>query len=277
MNTEAAKANGSVIVRDVAGQKELRAVEDLQREVWGIPDIEVVPMTQIIAAKEAGGILIGAFDGDRMVGFAYGFVGLEQGRFTHHSHMLAVLPRYRDRSLGQALKLAQREQAAAQGLEAMTWTFDPLQSLNAHFNFSKLGVESDRYLVDLYGTDAASFLHKTGTDRLWVTWDLKKDPGSPPADAADIDPTLTPLVSFGDDELPVTAGADDALRTGRALIEIPSDINELAQRRHGSGVLWRAATRAAFCLAFERGFTARGFYRKTHHPARPGVYVLERA
>ena len=86
--------------------------------------------------------------------------------------MLAVRPEYRNSNLGYRLKLAQRERALASGLTRMTWTFDPLQSLNAHFNFAKLGVVSDRYEVNFYGEETSSFLHRTGTDRLWVSWPL---------------------------------------------------------------------------------------------------------
>ena len=161
-----------IVVRDIDGQAELRSVEELQKEVWGVPDLDVVPLTQLVAAKASGGVLLGAFDKKILIGFAYGFAGFEHGRTTHHSHMLAVKPAYRSHSIGYRLKLAQRDFVRAQGIEEMTWTFDPLQSLNAYFNFNRLGVVSDRYLVDFYGAEAASFLHQTGTDRLWVTWDL---------------------------------------------------------------------------------------------------------
>lgn len=169
-----AKAHGSpdIVVRDIDGQAEMRAVEELQKEVWGLPDLDVVPLTQLVAAKASGGILLGAYDRETLVGFVYGFAGYEGGRATQHSHMLAVKPVYRNLNLGYRLKLAQREIALSQGISEMTWTFDPLQSLNAYFNFNRLGVVSNRYLVDFYGTDSASFLHRNGTDRLWVTWPL---------------------------------------------------------------------------------------------------------
>src|SRR5688572_29010558 len=140
MNTKTfATEMTNIIVRDIEGQRELRAVEELQKDVWEVPDLDVVPLTQLVAAQAAGGVLLGAFDGDNLVGFAYGFVGFEDERITHHSHMLAVRPDYRNFNLGQRLKMAQRERVLSQGINLMTWTFDPLQSLNAYFNFSKLG------------------------------------------------------------------------------------------------------------------------------------------
>jgi predicted GNAT superfamily acetyltransferase len=121
------------------------------------------------ATLAAGGVLVGAFDGDRMVGFVYGFGGVEDGQFSLHSHMAAVLPEYQNRDVGLLLKQAQRERTLTLGLDRITWTFDPLQSRNAHFNFKKLGVYCDRYFVDFYGAETSSFLHSLGTDRFFVT------------------------------------------------------------------------------------------------------------
>src|SRR6185295_12270842 len=97
-----------------------------------------VPFSLLVATRELGAILVGAFEGSLLIGFAYSLVGREHEHMVHHSHMLAVRPAYRNLNLGYKLKLAQRERALTQGITRMTWTFDPLQSLNAHFNFAKL-------------------------------------------------------------------------------------------------------------------------------------------
>ncbi|MFZ0747874.1 MAG: GNAT family N-acetyltransferase, partial [Pyrinomonadaceae bacterium] len=152
----------------------MREVETLQKEVWQSDDRDVVPLNILAATREVGAILLGAFDGPALVGFAYSFVGREKDRLVHHSHMLAVTPSHRNLNLGYRLKLAQRDRALAQGIDTMTWTFDPLQSLNAHFNFAKLGVLADTYKVNFYGETTSGFLLQIGmgTDRLWVTWRL---------------------------------------------------------------------------------------------------------
>ncbi|MGH9915809.1 MAG: GNAT family N-acetyltransferase, partial [Pyrinomonadaceae bacterium] len=154
----------SIIIRDIELFSEMREVEALQREVWACEDRDLVPLSIFAATKEVGAILIGAFDGSSLVGFAYGFVGYEKGHVMHHSHMLAVSPSYRNFNLGHRLKLAQRERALAQGITRMSWTFDPLQSLNAHLNFAKLGVVADTYKINFYGEATSSFLHQIGTD-----------------------------------------------------------------------------------------------------------------
>ena len=139
----------NLLIRAIDSLDEVRRVEELQKEVWGMQDRDIVPLTEMVAVRDSGGQLIGAFDGEDLVGFVYGFVAMERGRTVHHSHLLAVKPSYRGADVGYRLKLAQRERVLAQGLGHMTWTFDPLQSVNAHFNFGKLGVVSDQYKIDL--------------------------------------------------------------------------------------------------------------------------------
>lgn len=161
------------------------AVEELQNTIWNVVDREIVPALHFIPATTVGAILLGAFDGHRLVGFAYGFPGFEDGERIIHSDMLAVLPDYRSQGLGRRLKLAQRDAALAAGVHRITWTFDPLQSRNAHFNFHRLGVTSDRYLRDFYGK-TTSPLHRVGTDRLWVVWDLDRASGPGPRASGDL-------------------------------------------------------------------------------------------
>ena len=155
---------------------EYHAVEDLQKEAWGFNDLDIVPAATLVATQWAGGMVLGAFDGNLMIGFAYGFPAYEDGRASMHSHMLAVKPEYRNAQAGFNLKLAQRDFVLSKGLDEITWTFDPLQSLNAHLNFAKLGVISKRYIVNFYGESTSSPLHQGfGTDRLWVRWLLESD------------------------------------------------------------------------------------------------------
>ena len=160
----------AIVIRDIESFDEMRAVEELQKEVWEFADLDVVPRTIFVASREVGAVLVGAYDGPALVGFVYGFPGYENGQGVHHSHMLAVKPEYRSSNLGYKLKLAQRDRVLAQHINQITWTFDPLQSRNAYFNFAKLGVIAGSYRVDFYGAATSSFLHQAGTDRLWVSW-----------------------------------------------------------------------------------------------------------
>ena len=259
----------NIQIREITDWGQIRAVEELQKEVWGTPDLDVVPSTQLVAAREAGGVLLGAFAGETLVGFVYGFPSFERGQLAHHSHMLAVKPEFRNLDLGRRLKLAQREHVLAQGIDLISWTFDPLQSVNAYFNFSKLGVVADRYLVNFYGDDAASFLHQTGTDRLWVSWFVS---------SARVSSRVQGEVAVNVEDAPllVSVTTDQSPQRNEFVkdhdhvaIEIPSQIDALSRE---TGWRWREETRWAFTAALKAGYFVDSFVREK----QCGKYLLTR-
>ena len=271
-----------IIIRNIEALSELRGVEELQREVWGPED--VVPLTHLIAAREVGGLLIGAFDGRELVGFVYGFTGQESGHWTIHSHMLAIKPAYRDHDLGYRLKLAQREQSLARGFARVTWTFDPLQSRNAHLNFGKLGVISDQYKINFYGDESPSLLHRhVGTDRLWVTWLLRSSRvlrrlearRSAAALPSEIEGAVK-LVEADADGAPISRTVAEGIFSEHALIEIPYDLGSLQQHDPEKAAAWREITRRAFTDAFAAGFIVTDFHRRSREGQRQGAYLLSR-
>ncbi|HYT32654.1 MAG TPA: GNAT family N-acetyltransferase, partial [Thermoanaerobaculia bacterium] len=161
-------------VRDVEGIAEMRRVGELQQRIadW---NEHTAPLVQLIASCEVGAILIGAFDGESLAGFVYGFPGYRGGRRIVHSHMLAVDPGYRQLDLGYRLKVAQRERAIAEGVDEITWTFDPLRSMNAYLNVNRLGVVAESYRPAYYGESCAAAARHIGTDRIWVRWQLDSE------------------------------------------------------------------------------------------------------
>jgi predicted GNAT superfamily acetyltransferase len=263
------------LIRDVEREAEHHAIEEIQKEAWGFNDLDIVPAATLIATQHAGGIVLGAFEGDCMIGFAYAFPAFEEGRTSMHSHMLAVRSEYRNCDAGSYLKLAQRECVLEKGLDEITWTFDPLQSLNAHLNFSKLGVVSRRYLVNFYGEASSSPLHQGfGTDRLWVSWLLNSDrvkqciSRTPLHRAAKIveasnDPGsfLQSALIYSEGGRPLLGDFGGGLSANRCTIEIPHDINSIKEREPKLGAEWRTATRAAFLAAIEAGFLVENFVR----------------
>ena len=269
-------------IREARTEDEFHAIEDLQRAAWQFSDLDVVPFAILIASQWAGGVVLVAFEGETMIGFAYGFPGYEHGRVSIHSHMLAVKPEVRNFQAGFYLKLAQREWALGKGLNEITWTFDPLQSLNAHLNFAKLGVVSDRYIVNFYGESSSSPLHQGfGTDRLWVRWPLdserverrinKKERPLPP-DSSLSDHTLVYL-ERGE---PKANEFGRVLAGSRCLIEIPHDITAFKQREPAAAAKWRAATRAAFQAALGAGFVVEEMLKVEGQPEPRWFYLLER-
>lgn len=276
-------------IRDVEGEAEFHAIEDLQKEAWQFSDLDTVPAATLIATQHAGGVVFGAFDGDLMIGFAYAFAAFEGGRTSLHSHMLAVKPDYRNCHAGFYLKLAQRACALEKGLDEITWTFDPLQSLNAHLNFTKLGVISNRYIPNFYGEATSSPLHSGfGTDRLWVRWLLNSDrvrrrssidasrrAGSISLNPSDVDAVIGSALIHSEGLRPLL-GDFASLSGTRCAIEIPHNINALKESEPGLGVEWRKATRAAFLAALDDGFFAEDFVRIEGIDAPRWFYLLKK-
>jgi predicted GNAT superfamily acetyltransferase len=268
-----------IVIRDIERMSETREVEALQKDVWGSSDLDVVPLTLLVASREVGGILVGAYDGPQLVGFVYGFPGQEKGQVVHHSHMLAVRPSHRNSSLGCHLKLAQRERVLAQGIKRITWTFDPLQSLNAYFNFAKLGVVADTYKINFYGDTTSSFLHQIGTDRLWVSWLLDSRRVHERVEDTEPRPLLSherspPLVEVGLGDAPAKNNSSGLLGQERLSIEIPADINALQNENPRLAAEWREATRRAFTDAIAAGYLVEDFYRSKSKNHSVGVYLL---
>jgi predicted GNAT superfamily acetyltransferase len=161
------------VIRAVFEHKEFQQCVDLQVSVWGYSDGEVVPRRMFLLAQRIGGQVLGAFVGDEMVGFAMALPGYRDGSSYLHSHMLAVLPEYRNFGLGRRLKLAQRDDAIARGFELMEWTFDPLEIKNAYLNLARLGAICRRYQPDFYGPSTSPLQGGLPTDRLYAEWWLR--------------------------------------------------------------------------------------------------------
>jgi len=149
---------------------------ELEREVWGGNDRDLVPSTIFVVADETGGQVFGAYDGQagwRMVGFTLAMVGLHGERRYLHSHMTAVVPEYQNRGIGRMLKLFQREEALRRGIELVEWTFDPLEIRNAYFNLVRLGAVVRRYRANVYGITSSPLHGGLPTDRLLAEWWLE--------------------------------------------------------------------------------------------------------
>lgn len=250
----------TIVIRDIETVDEMHEMEQLQREIWGVSELDVLPALVLRPQKEVGATLIGAFAGGRMVGFVFGFPGILNGETIIHSDMLGVSSEYRSQNVGYLLKLAQRSAALKLGVKRITWTFDPLQSRNAHLNFSKLGVIADRYLVNYYG-ETSSFLHRAGTDRLWVSWLLDKDRVASQIDLHQI-PALIRVSQTGE---PVVN--TDNTDNRQLIIEIPGEPNP---------ELWREPTRAAFTGALNAGYIIKDFYVVERNDQKIGAYFLTR-
>jgi predicted GNAT superfamily acetyltransferase len=176
-NPDLMKQNPSTDIRieSLTTLEHLERCVILQIEVWGYSDGDVIPRRMFVVAQRIGGQVMGAFDGDTLVGFAMSLPGFRNGHPYLHSHMLAVLPQYRNAGIGRRLKLAQRDDAIAKGFDLMEWTFDPLEIRNAHLNISRLGAIARRYQPDFYGPSSSPLQGGLPTDRLYAEWWLNSD------------------------------------------------------------------------------------------------------
>jgi predicted GNAT superfamily acetyltransferase len=228
-----------IAVRKCEGIEEFQRCVDLQREIWGEADIEVEPATLFVVAAETGGQVLGAFDGERMVGFTLAIVGFTDGVVFLHSHMTGVLAQYRDRGVGRALKLFQREEALGRGIRLIVWTFDPLEIRNAHFNLNRLGAIARKYLTNLYGLTTSPLHRGLPTDRLWAEWML--DSGRVVA---------------------AVSGLGKEAGTAPATIALPGELETWKLRDTAAVARVQTRVREEFAGWFARGYAAVGM-RKT--------------
>ena len=171
---EATRALGNdAVVRRCEGSEELQAAFAMQKEVWGFSDSDMIPLRLFVVAQKIGGQVLGAFDDGQLIGFALGIPGMRNGHPYMHSHMLAVKDSYRNSGIGRRLKLYQREDALARGVELIEWTFDPLEIKNAFLNLEKLGAIARRYNINQYGNTSSPLHGGLPTDRLTAEWWLK--------------------------------------------------------------------------------------------------------
>jgi predicted GNAT superfamily acetyltransferase len=166
-------AKDNLEIRSLTTLEQFERCVVLQLEVWGYSDGDLIPRRVFLVAQRIGGQVLGAFDGETIVGFAMALPGYRDGHAYLHSHMLAVLPEYRNSGLGRSLKLAQRDDAVARGFDLMEWTFDPLEIKNAHLNIARLGAICRRYKADFYGPSSSPLQGGLPTDRLYAEWWLR--------------------------------------------------------------------------------------------------------
>src|SRR6202012_4849080 len=168
-------SSNPVVIRPCRGFEEIEACVQMQADVWGYRDWDVIPRRVFVVSQKLGGQVFGAFDGDKLVGFAMALPGISQGQPYLHSHMLAVNPDYRNRGIGRRLKLFQRGGALARGIMRMEWTFDPLEIKNAFLNIARLGTIVRRYEPNFYGVSSSRLHGEVPTDRLIAEWWLDSD------------------------------------------------------------------------------------------------------
>jgi predicted GNAT superfamily acetyltransferase len=255
-------------IRDLTTIDEFRQVVALEQAIWGYADPgDLVTVPVFIFTVHRGATLIGAFTPDgKMVGFAYAVVGLKSGRPMQWSHMAGVLPEFRG-GLGYRLKLAQRERALAQGLDLIEWTFDPLQAMNAHFNFAKLGCIAEEYAANFYGESTSALHRGTPTDRLVASWRIAEphvtrrleQPPALRARAPEVMDAPTVNQTRIEGTWRAVSAIDLARDDRRVWIEIPTGFTDMQQQAPERALKWRLDLRQMFEAYFGKGYRAVDF------------------
>ena len=230
--------------------EEYDACVHLQREVFGLPDLEISPRRHLIVSTQAGGWVLGAFADARLVGFVLHLPAVRQNEIFGYSHMMAVAADYQNQGVGARLKWAQRARALAEGREFIKWTFEPARARNAHFNLNRLGVVVRDYAVNFYGTDYATNPSERAagalgmdSDRLFASWELR-----------------SPRVEALADRQEFSVGDADAV------IEIPNDFASLLKSDPAAAKAEALRIREEFLEAFRAGLVCRAFARDEQRP-----------
>jgi predicted GNAT superfamily acetyltransferase len=280
------------IIRLLDTPEEMAAVEALQRLVWPGSETEVVPAHMLLAACHNGGLALGAFAGPELVGLVFGFPGFyatpDGPRLKHHSHLLGVHPDWRDRGLGYALKRAQWQVVRKQGLDRITWTYDPLLSRNAHLNIARLGAVCNSYMRSYYGEMRDGLNVGLPSDRFQVDWwvntrrvEQRLSRRSRPVLTLEHYRTaeLLELAALPDPSAVLGAGPEPAARPmdevprlsgPLLLVEIPADFLALKQADLALARDWRFFCREVFETAFKLGYLVTDFV----HDQGRSFYVL---
>lgn len=261
------------VARDIAA---CNATLSIQKEVWS-GDVTVPAQLLLATVHNGGFVALGYVDGDdRAAGFVFGFLGIYDYHFRHHSHMLAVRPEHRGSGLAVALKQAQRDHCLDQGIEVMAWTMDPLEARSARFNFAKLGTYAREYHRDFYGAMPDKLNAGLPSDRLYVEWPIGTDRSYKRLAGSDVIP---PLEQAEGEEIPYLLrserGRPADLRApggeSHLLLEIPHAFQELKRADPALALAWRHSVRTALESAFAEGYAAVEFLRGA---GDRGAYLL---
>lgn len=255
-----------VNIRSLKTMEDLKLVQPIERAVWNNPPI---PLHQTFTAIQNGGIACGAFINGEIVGYVYGFPGFSKGKTYLCSHMLAILPEYRGQNIGKQLKLAQAERAKKLGYSLMTWTFDPLESRNAHLNLNKLKAYGAIYSPNHYGELTDDLNRGLLSDRFIIEWHFEKDPVQR---LGYVDENLL-LLEMNDDDHPEKTELFSKAglpKSDHFFMAFPTNFQTLKQENMSLAKKWRLETGKVFSRLFEKGYVAtevifeeqfsRGFY-----------------
>ncbi|WP_251028950.1 GNAT family N-acetyltransferase [Bacillus sp. ISL-18] len=265
-------------IRSLSSTAELEAVRRLESKIWGESDS--VPTHQTITAVKNGGLVLGAYSGDELIGFQYSFPGFNGQSVYLCSHILGTDELFRNKGIGEKLKLAQRDEALKLGYSLITWTYDPLESINGYLNIAKLGGMVSTYLPNCYGEMEDLLNSGLPSDRFLVEWHIDDEKSADTfGNAFDQDFVLAnSLVQWnGNDKgLPVVLPFrnEDLHNHEVQFVPVPKNYRTIRETDIELASDWRMRTRDAFSGLFAQGWQVSGF-KKISNPGIPvNFYIL---
>jgi predicted GNAT superfamily acetyltransferase len=278
-------ADTKISIRPVKSLSDLRRCHEIQRAVWGYADLMVFPYTILISMQHNGGVLLGAYVNDELVGFVVGYLGMAGAKLYLFSQRMGVLPEYQSHGLGYQLKVAQREQMLRQGIDIIVWTYDPLEGKNATLNIEKLGGIVRSYARDIYGQVQNPLQMGMTTDRFLLEWHLMSDRVRERARGHYQRPRVEdwlsgedmPLVNYAawEGDIPRPLAADLEVEHHQVLVQVPPNVQHIKRYDLDTARNWRTITRTIFESYFQRGYVLTGF-ASSLQPRLPNLYRLER-
>ncbi len=265
---------GDILIRDLTTYAEFLQVREVQRTCFGFSSDEGLYPPILLTASQNGGTVLGAFDGERMVAYLFGFLGLHQNRgpLKVCSQTMGVLPDYRSRGIAEALKWAQRQRAGRLGLQLITWTYDPLEGPNALLNLHKLGGVARTYKRNIYGEHFGALNEGLPTDRFLVEWWIEQVEARRALVAGLKGALITQVEGKGVAQRLVDY--DLEAQDEAVCAEIPASIQSIRQADIALGMDWRTKTREIFESYFDRGYLAEDFVRQKQGDTRRNLYTL---
>jgi predicted GNAT superfamily acetyltransferase len=281
-----------ILIRPLETLAQYTAAEELQRLVWPGAELDVVPLHVLTTLAHNGGLVLGAYHGERLVGFLLGFLGTDEGqmnrpalaRLKHCSHMVGVLPEYQGQHIGYQLKLAQRDHVSAQGVRLITWTYDPLGSRNAHLNIARLGAVCRLYVESMYGDMRDGLNVGLPSDRFQVDWWITSPRVKERLFGQRAPLVLDSFTSAGAEILNPTVAGPDGLphpsdnwrnpASTLVLIEIPNNFQAVKSQDMGLALAWRLQTRSLFETAFSAGYWVTDFFHEPVEGRDRSFYAL---
>ena len=286
------KSDPDIQIRTLVAMEDMMMIEQLQLEIWPGSEVDVVPAHLLITVAKNGGAVFGAFEGQNLVGYAFGFLGTDESspdrpalaKLKHTSHQLGVAPKYQSRGIGYRLKFAQREYVLDQGIRLITWTYDPLESRNAQLNIRRLGTICRTYVRNAYGKMRDGLNVGLSSDRFLVEWWVTSprvvsriENSRPPLDLASFlgagAEKINPA-SLRDDHLPVPPDAVQYTDAMIYLVEFPSDIQALKKADPPLAAAWRQQTREIFETVFSKGYLITDFIYLRGEKFPRSYYIL---